>query len=334
MQKCYNFFIIYLTKRDTDMIYCIIIGILIFLAILLIFVFPYFTYFLAFRRKKENKDPYANMDSKFFKNYADLIKKGIDRLTSTPHTEVETRSFDGLTLRAHYYHSNDGAPVWIAIHGYRSNPFKDMSCGACIALDRGDNVLLINQRASIFSDGKTITFGELERLDVMEWVSYARRELGADEIILCGVSMGGGTVLSASSLPLGDEVKCIIADCPFSTTKDIISRVAKSMGYPPKISYPFVKLGAKLYGKFTPDAHSPKDAVAEANYPILLIHGEDDSFVPLQMSLEIEKNIRSEHELHTFPGADHGASCATDGERYVNIVNTFVSKYVNIKRNT
>ena len=300
----------------------------IIIALFLIFILPYVSYRMAFRRGTENTDPTSELDRPFFKEYKEILTEKINILSKID-CEIHTiTSRDGLKLSARYYHVRDGAPLQIQCHGYRGNPLREFSGGGLEAINTGYNVLMIYQRAHGLSQGKTMTFGEIERLDLLDWASYSVKALGAEKIALMGISMGAATVLMASELELPPEVKCIVADCPYSTTEEIIKRVVMGRGLPPKIMYPFIKLGAKLYGGFTPDLHSPLSAAKNSRVPILLIHGEADNFVPEYMSRKIHESSSETVEYHTFKGAGHGASYLSDPERYTKILNNFINNHL------
>ena len=57
-------------------------------------------------------------------------------------------------------------------HGYRGNAQRDLCGGIKRALELEHNVLLVDQRASAYSDGNVITFGIKERLDCLDWVKF------------------------------------------------------------------------------------------------------------------------------------------------------------------
>ena len=61
----------------------------------------------------------------------------------------------------------------------------------------------------------------------------------------------------------------VVADCGYSSIKEIISIVVKKMGISPRLAYPFIKLGAKIYGKFNIDEFNPIDAVKKSKVPII-----------------------------------------------------------------
>ena len=196
-----------------------------------------------------------------------------------------------------------------------------------MAKSAGHNVLLINQRCHGGSEGHTITFGILERRDVLGWIRYACDRFGNVPILLSGISMGAATVLMVSGMELPDNVKGIIADCPYDAPSNIIRKVlGQDMGMPVKVVYPLIRMGGMLYGKFNLNADSPVEAVKKATVPILLIHGDDDRFVPYSMSCNIYAAAPEKIEFHTIPGAGHALNYVKDPEGYSRIVNSFYEK--------
>lgn len=258
----------------------------------------------------------------------DKIKEMSDAMYSRPYEGVHVTSFDGLDLFGRYYHvSSDVKIIELQCHGYKGSCFIDFCGGNKMMTELGWNMLSIDERSHGKSEGKAITFGINERRDVLTWINYINERFGDDmQIILSGVSMGAATVLMATDLELPKNVVGIVADCPYSSPKEIICKVGKDMGFPPTLMYPFVKLGAKLFGGFDLDESRATDAVAKTNIPILLIHGEDDGFVPCDMSRKIKEANEERIELHTFPGADHGTSYMVDMPRYTEVCLKFFER--------
>ena len=65
------------------------------------------------------------------------------------------------------------------------------------------------------------------------------------------------------------------------------------------------------------------EAVKHARVPILLIHGEEDGFVPFSMCREIYDACAPEKFLLTVPHAGHGLSFFYDREAYERAVGRF-----------
>lgn len=250
----------------------------------------------------------------------------IREMDDIPFEPISISAYDGTELFARYYHVRDGAPLQIQFHGYRGAALRDFCGGNKLARESGQNTLVVDQRAHGKSGGKTITFGIRERLDCLSWVKYANQRFGSDTpVFLSGVSMGAATVLMASELELPANVVGIIADCPYSSPESIIRKVCREdMHLPPALTMPFVRLGAGLFGHFSLNESGAVKAVGNTNIPILLLHGEDDRFVPCDMSREIFDACTGEKTLITFPTAGHGMSYIVDTEAYSEAVSHFV----------
>lgn len=101
------------------------------------------------------------------------------------------------------------------------------------------------------------------------------------------------------------------------------------MHLPAALTMPFVRLGARMFGHFNLRETSGVEAVQHTNIPILLIHGEDDRFVPCDMSREIFEACTG-YKLHkTFPGAGHGLSYIVDSDGYKQTVAQFAEYCLN-----
>lgn len=259
--------------------------------------------------------------------YRQRMRALIEDLNERPFEEISIVSFDGLQLYGRYYHYTDGAPLDIAFHGYRGTAVRDMCGGIWMSYKTRHNILLVDQRAHGKSEGHTITFGIKERYDCLSWVEYAERRFGNDiRIMLYGVSMGASTVLMASELVQNHNVCAILADSPYSSPKDIIKKVCRDMKYPPAIAYPVVAQAAKLFGRMDFSEITAEEAVKKSRIPVIILHGEDDRFVPHSMSESIAVACE-DVERYTFPDAAHGISGIVHTEKYNEVVLRFISKH-------
>lgn len=287
----------------------------------------YFVYKIAFFNDLPLDDPYDIPDTIQYRACEETIRLAIDAMLKAPYERVTVESFDGLRLSARYYHTADNAPVQIQMHGYRGNALRDMCGGFALARKLGQNVLVVDQRAHGQSEGSVITFGVKERRDCLTWIRYANARFGANTpIILTGVSMGAATVLMALDLQLPDNVAGVIADCPFSHPMDIIQKVAHDMKLPGPPVRLFASAAARIFAGFSLRESSAREAVKKAKIPVLLIHGDDDRFVPCDMSSQILSANPQMITLETFPGAGHGLSYMVDQERYESSVQAFIEK--------
>ena len=300
---------------------------LILLAALVFFGGSYYAYYIAFHSPKNARGKIPSTSGALYDPYRPRMKEVWDQLVERPFETVTIRSTEGLSLSGRYYHIQDGAPLVIGFHGYRSHPLTDFSGGSELIFQMGYNLLLPDQRAHHSSEGRAISFGIQERWDVKSWAEYAVERFGSNvQILLMGISMGGATVLMASELPLPEQVRGIVSDCPYAIPEAIILEVGKKEHYPPKLIRPFLHIGAKIYGGFTLNETDAVQAVKNTRLPILIIHGEADGFVPCSMSAEVQQANPKMVQRITIPGADHGISYLVDTPRYAAAVKAFIQK--------
>ena len=134
--------------------------------------------------------------------------------------------------------------------------------------------------------------------------------------------------MASADPSLPDSVKCALCDCPYSSAREIIMKVIRDMKLPPRLVYPFVKLGALIFGGFNPDSYSPIEAVKDARIPITYIHGAADTFVPAYMSEMLHAATKSESRILLVEGADHGLAYPTDMDGYLKFLDESQRDYL------
>ncbi|MBR2021162.1 MAG: alpha/beta hydrolase [Clostridia bacterium] len=301
---------------------------------LLLLLFFYILFDMAFAPKRKhtsisrripNDDQYGPIRDRMLSN--------IDKLEALEFEAVTTKSHDGLTLYGRYYKRERENIVEIDFHGYRGHAMRDY-CGGCfISKQNGISSIIVDQRSHGNSEGNAITFGIKERYDVVSWIEFALSRFGSDtRIILSGVSMGAATVLMASELNLPENVVCILADCPYSSPSEIIKKVAKDRGFSAKVIYPFIKLSARLFARINLEESSPIEAVKNTDIPVLIVHGDDDRYVPYEMGKAVfDACLSHTKKMLTVKRAGHAISYFLDTENYTKTVSDFVEDAINEK---
>ena len=269
-------------------------------------------------RKPLQDDEFDYPPGKVYEPFYEQMTEWMKDLRSRPHEVVSVTSYDGLTLRGAYYEYAPDAIVEILFHGYQGTSERDLS-GAierCFALGR--SVLLVDHRGSGKSDGHVLTFGAKERKDCQTWVEFATQKFGKERpLVVGGISMGGATVLLAAGDGLPENVVCVMADCSYSSAREVIKKVVREMRLPADMVYPFIKLGAKIFGGFNLDEAAPLEAVKHSKTPIVFIHGEADDYVPYEMSVRMHEVCSSPKKLVPIHGAGHGLAFPVNKQAYI-----------------
>lgn len=297
--------------------------------IFLYFIAAYIGYRLAFYNNVKKTDrTFAVLEGP---GYDDLVEDEINlikKAMSIPFEQVYVKTFDGKQLAARLYIYDEKAPVLIQFHGYKGIGIRDMAGGLQSALKNRCNALVVDQRGSGLSDGKTLSFGIKERKDVISWINYVKNRFGSDtKIGLLGISMGASTCLMCLDQNLPINVKMILVDCPFSSPKEIVKKVSKQMGVPWFLASIILYSGAFFFGHFRLNETTAIKTVKEAKIPIGIIHGKEDTFVPYYMSEEIVKSNPS-IQLVGIDNADHGMSYFRNNEKWESFFKDYVEKFL------
>lgn len=267
--------------------------------------------------------------SEFNNEFLNDLRVAAERLSEKTNEIVEITSHDGTSLIGHWIPCEHAKRVIIAMHGWRSTWYKDFGMIADFWEKNDCSVLYAEQRGQNNSGGDYIGFGPIERYDCLDWINWVTGRCGSEiPIYLGGVSMGATTVLMAASLALPDNVHGIVGDCGFTSPHAIWKHVANN-----NLHIAFGIRGAvadALYEKKiqtdTVD-YSTMDALQNSSVPVMLIHGTDDHFVPVEMTYENYKACSSPKKLFVVPGADHGMSYYVDKEGYEAVIQDFWRQY-------
>lgn len=241
---------------------------------------------------------------------------------------VALHTRDGLKLSAWYIPQRGGGSgerAVIVLHGY---PFSKADIlGVTHFLHEQYDLLLFDLRYFGESEGSLTTLGHREWQDVVAAVEYLRA-VGVRSIALWGFSVGASVALLA--LPHTDAIDAVVADSPFSDLG------AMSMDY-----YRFFPLANRLlafctevlsraYLGVSPADVSPLRAAAASRAPILLIHGEADSTIPLAHFERIRGALgdRPGTETWVIKGAEHGLTYSMERERYEARVLAFLARHL------
>ena len=291
--------------------------------VLLVSLCAFLVTFYVPRRGKRQEDEYAIPPGKVYEPHRDTMVAWMKETRALPHEEVSIRSRDGLKLYGKYYEFAPGAPIELMFHGYRGSADRDLCGGVqrCFAL--GHSALIVDQRTSGKSEGRVITFGVKERWDCLDWACFMVEHFGPRvQIILCGISMGAATVMMAAGEDLPPNVVGVLADCGYTSARDIIKKVIRQMKLP-QCLYPFVKLGARIYGGFNLEETAPAQALEKCRVPVIFFHGDTDDFVPCEMSRLNYEHCAAPKKLVTVPRAGHGLSYLIDREGYLSALEEF-----------
>jgi dipeptidyl aminopeptidase/acylaminoacyl peptidase len=241
---------------------------------------------------------------------AETAMRDIAHQLSSDLANVSITTPDAVTLRAWIIHpqaANRNAVI--LLHGLGDNRIGATGY-AQLLLAQGFTVLLPDARAHGTSEGQLATYGLLERNDIHQWLDFLVARDHPHCIFGLGESMGAAELLQ--SLAAEPRFCAVAAESSFSSFREI---AYDRMGQPfhlgpwfgrtllrPVVEFAFLYVRAKYH--LDMQQVSPENSVAATQVPVLLIHGEIDSNIPVRHSRRI-KARNSNAILWEVPNADH-----------------------------
>ena len=259
------------------------------------------------------------------------IKQGDAWLQEHRVQDVFMESHDGLRLHAQWVPAENAKGTIILVHGYHSCVLTDFGIAFEMYHQQGLNLLLPDQRAHGKSEGKFTTFGVLESQDIHGWIHYHNAHFGSFPVICSGLSMGASTVMYLAAMDLPDNVKGFLADCGFTSPKEIIGTVFRNVVHIP--AWPFLwaaSLCARFFAGFWLGEKHTTRTLEKNTRPILLIHGTADDFVPCDMTRCSFAACGGDKELLLVEGATHGISFLKAREEYTALVNHLLCRCLSL----
>ncbi len=203
--------------------------------------------------------------------------------------------------------------------------------------EAGYTSLLISYRndgeAPSSVDGR-YSLGDTEWRDVEAAIEYARRN-GATSVVLMGWSMGGATVLqTVSRSHLASLVTGVVLDSPVVDWVNALDFQGRSMGLiAPLRSLVYAMIGSNWGRRFTglqkPIDFRRLDFVARANelsLPILILHSDDDGYVPSAASRALAAARPDIVTLESFNTARHTKLWNYDPERWNSAIRRWLTE--------
>ena len=253
------------------------------------------------------------------------VHDSLAKIRELPHEVLQIRSHDSLKMEGIYYPCGSNKTV-IWVHGYTSHAERESAFPGLFYRSLGFNVLIPYLRAHDRSQGKYIAWGALEHLDMMRWVDKVNELHPDGQILIRGLSMGGGIVLDLASREM-KNVKCLVSDAPTSSISDCLSGITH---------HTFKKNADRIYTymlerfskEFTADARDfdRVKTIQNGRYPLLLSAGSNEDMEEFFACVE-KANPKPTHTV-ILPGCNHGNGMYKQTLRYQTAIRDFIDLYM------
>lgn len=222
--------------------------------------------------------------------------------------------------------------TWVIfVHGHRGGP-EDGLALVPILHDLGLPSLFITYRNDEGQprDPEGIhQFGATEWQDLHSAAEYVLSQPVARNIVLIGISMGGGVIVKfLYESPLAGEVSGVVLDSPVLDFKATVDYGARKLHLPGLVTAPMKWIASLRFGVDWKAMDYLKDA-DRLDKPILLIHGEDDRQVPIETSNKLAELRPDIVTYSVYADTPHGGAWNVDSERYDRELKDFLNSVVN-----
>ncbi|MFC4060684.1 alpha/beta hydrolase [Planomonospora corallina] len=231
-----------------------------------------------------------------------------------PSYPVMLRTRDGVRIdAAHTPPRRESDLAIVLAHGFTGSFRSRTTRRITHVLSESGGVVAFDFRGHGRSGGET-TVGDLEIHDLDAAVRHART-IGYSRVVTVGFSMGGAVALRQAGILRGvDGVVAVSAPARWYYRG---TRPMRQVHW--AIEHPAGRLAARL-GKRTRIARGAWDPLPLAPYeaagrispvPLLVVHGDADTFFPLDHPHQIHDAAKDPKELWIEPGYGHAETAAT-----------------------
>jgi uncharacterized protein len=215
---------------------------------------------------------------------------------------------------------NSNGKAVILLHGLSDNRLG-MIGYAELLLGHGFSVLMSDARAHGASGGQLATYGLLESADIHRWFDWLQQNQHPGCIFGFAESMGAAQLLQSLQTEL--HFCAVAAESPFSSFREIAyDRVGQFFHTGPwlgrTILRPVVEVAfvyARWKYKMNFEQVSPESIVAKTMVPVMLIHGRNDSNIPIRHSRRIAADNPTVI-LWEVPATDHCGAISTSRQEF------------------
>jgi fermentation-respiration switch protein FrsA (DUF1100 family) len=198
-----------------------------------------------------------------------------ERIIATP---------DGERLVAWFAPAAPGRPTILYFHGNAGN-LANRSERVRRLLARGWGVLFMSYRGYSGSSGKPSESANVADAKLAYDV-LRKAGVAPDDIIVYGESLGSGVAVQVAA---EKQVGGLVLDAPYTSIVDVA-----------EASYPYLPVRPFMFDRYETMQYLPK-----VTAPLLVMHGEDDRVIPVEMGKAVYAAANAPKEIATFSRAGH-----------------------------
>ncbi|MSR32605.1 MAG: alpha/beta fold hydrolase [Gemmataceae bacterium] len=219
--------------------------------------------------------------------------------------EFKVVRFPGLQgrLEGWFIPCPGASQVVLLFHGYARNK-STLLIEALLFHRMGCACLMVDFPGAGGSQGRQVTLGFYEAVDVMQAATWTRLHHPQLRQVLFGHSMGAVAILTAATrydLPVAG----FILESPFASLLETVEARFRAMGIPPFPLTHLLLFWGSLRLRLNGYTHRPIDYAKLVTMPVLQLHGSNDARVPLARAKALFHNLLGSKTFVEFHQSEH-----------------------------
>ncbi len=191
---------------------------------------------------------------------------------------------DGARLISWYAPAAPGQPTILYFHG-NGGSLASRSERVRRYVSRGYGVLMLSYRGYSGSTGSPSESANVADAK-LAYDALVKDGVEPDDIIVYGESLGSGVAVQVAA---DREVGGLALDAPYTTIVDVAV-----------LAYPYLPVRPFVFDRYETVKYLPR-----VKAPLLVLHGEADQVIPVEMGKAVYAAASAPKEIATFPRAGH-----------------------------
>jgi alpha-beta hydrolase superfamily lysophospholipase len=249
-----------------------------------------------------------------------------------PQEKLSIETFDGLKLQCWFVSSPAHTKgTLLFLHGVGDCKIAGIPFARAM-YTKGYNVFLYDSRQHGESEGDYCTYGFYEKFDCTAALTYltSRTDVTIGPIGVYGTSMGAAVAIQAAAND--KRIAAVVAEGSFTSLKTIFVDYQKRII---KLPWHFLRnvalVQSQRIANFKARLVSPIEDIRRLQIPVLIVHGEHDTFIKPEYSGKLFDAARPPKELLEVKGADHNSVWEAGGKPYEERISAFFEAAFRLK---
>lgn len=218
---------------------------------------------------------------------------------SLKHESLQVTTADGIALDGWLFRpAEQSRGLVVLLHGKDIN--RQHFVGAAKRfVKQGFAVVAYDQRAHGASTGEFVTYGANEVNDLRSVIDEALGRVGRElPVAVVGESLGAAVAIQAAAVE--PRIRAVVAAASFADLETMVDDAA----LPSKFKAGVRREAEREAGFLVADI-SPAKSATKIDVPTMLMHGSEDTFVPMKHSLKIYQALHASKRFVRLEGVDH-----------------------------